>query len=153
MRGELAALRAKMAALRTPFTERAKPSTPGISAPADLLQVPQGFENLEKNLLSKLRSFLVSLGQMINVLLREMERCVPLELVLKTPLAADRRKDVGSNGSGSILGSSAVPSTTQRPPANRPTSVKLAAAAAEATAQQRRRGAAAQSTVQKQDTM
>lgn len=148
MKEELAALRAEMKALRTAFTNRAKSPSPTTEPPADALLVPQGLENLVEDLK---RHLIVSLGEMINARLGEMEKRLPPEPVLRPSLAADRRNGAAIN---SHPGPSAEPSRAQRLPAKtHPAAATAAAKPAAAgatgpTARRRRRRAAAQSAAQ-----
>ncbi|XP_026325380.1 uncharacterized protein LOC113234294 [Hyposmocoma kahamanoa] len=89
MKRELATLRAEVTALRTAFSERVKP--PGTGSPADPLHVPQGLQEIVEDLQ---RNLLVSLGEMINVRLGEIEKRLPPEPILR------RQKDSPSGHCG-----------------------------------------------------
>ncbi|XP_026328040.1 uncharacterized protein LOC113236250 [Hyposmocoma kahamanoa] len=139
MAGELAALKAEVAALRRAFSERPKAPSRGIPSSADQ---PAGLTELMEELK---RSLLVSLGEIINIRLGEIERRLPPEPILRPPLAADKKR---AEASRQAPGPSAEASPAFRPPAQSITAAKPAAK----RRQRKRQATAAHTEAQSRET-
>ncbi|XP_026330563.1 uncharacterized protein LOC113238056 [Hyposmocoma kahamanoa] len=87
MQGQLSALKTEVIALRKAFSERPWQPPPG-NRPVETQEVPQAVLDLMED---QHRSLLVTLGEMVNVRLGEMEKRLPPAPVVRPPLAADRR--------------------------------------------------------------
>ncbi|XP_039761875.1 uncharacterized protein LOC120635035 [Pararge aegeria] len=90
MQKELAALRGEVKALRSSFSAREKSPTVGQSATDANLQTSPAFVEMLETLK---RDLFVSIGGMVNDRLREVEKRLPQEPVLRPPLASDKKRE------------------------------------------------------------
>ncbi|XP_039758835.1 uncharacterized protein LOC120632863 [Pararge aegeria] len=90
MQKELAALRAEVKALRSSFSAREKSPTVGQPATDANLQTSPAFVEMLETLK---RDLFVSIGGMVNDRLREVEKRLPQEPVLRPPLASGKKRE------------------------------------------------------------
>ncbi|XP_039755798.1 transcriptional regulatory protein AlgP-like [Pararge aegeria] len=119
MRQEMAVLRAEVKALRTSFSAREK--SPAPMRQPDLDVDPQASPALGEMLETLKRDLFVSIGGMVNERLKQLEKRLPQEPILRPPLAADKKRgkvDHRPTDEPSAGPSPARPATTQ--PTGRP---------------------------------
>ncbi|XP_039750769.1 uncharacterized protein LOC120626997 [Pararge aegeria] len=90
MRQEMAVLRAEVKALRTSFSAREK--SPAPMRQPDLDVDPQASPALGEMLETLKRDLFVSIGGMVNERLKQLEKRLPQEPILRPPLAADKKR-------------------------------------------------------------